>query len=107
MFIHINFTLIVKQSLKHPTLTFNICHSAVEQSRSTLRHPVQPMHDLRAQIDVQVQSYKDSLIHIKKRRCVPSSLAHAPTPREQFCMSESLRTGSQKFQFFSSVLKLM
>ena len=33
MFIHINFTLIVKQSLKHPTLTFNICHSAVEQSR--------------------------------------------------------------------------
>ena len=33
MFIHIHFTLIVKHSLKHPTLTFNICHSAVEQSR--------------------------------------------------------------------------
>ena len=31
--IHINFTLIVKHSLKHPTLTFDICHSAVEQSR--------------------------------------------------------------------------
>ena len=33
-FFHINFILIAKHSLKHPTLTFNICHSAVEQSRS-------------------------------------------------------------------------
>ena len=93
MFIHINFTLLVKQSLKHPTLMFNICHSAVEQS-STARLGILSkfMHDLRAQLDVQIQSYKDSLIHIKKRRCVHSSLAHAPTLREQFCMSESLRT---------------
>ena len=32
IFVHMNFTLIVKHSLKHPTLTLNICHSAVEQS---------------------------------------------------------------------------
>ena len=109
IFIHINFTLIVKHSLKHPTLTFNICHSAVEQSPA-LVHPVHPghtMHDLRAQLDVPVQSYKESFIHIKKYRCAPSFLVHAPTLRKQFCMSESLRTGSQKSQLFSSVLKLM
>ncbi len=36
--IHIKFTLIIKHSLKNRTLTFNICHSPVEQSLSAHLH---------------------------------------------------------------------
>ena len=70
------------------------------------------MHDLSAQLasDVPDQFHRDPLIHIKEYICNTPSLAQAPSLRAQFCMRKTwgkiLRTGSQKSEFVSSVLKL-
>ena len=64
------------------------------------------MHVLRAPLDVPDQLHQNQLIHIKKHRFAPPSLAHALPLRAQFCMSKSLLTGSQKSELSSSFLKL-